>query len=115
MVRRKSQRGAGVKHACQALGNLVTSGRLRQVLSFEWDRVAKVPGPHWAPEHLNIQHWGRKRLLDSGSTEYLHQLYISIVPSETHITYIKCSSLVGDTQILAQEPWDGWCLLEDRD
>lgn len=82
-MRQKSQRGVGVKPACQALGSLVASGRPTQIASFEWDRMAKVPGPHWVLGCLSPEHWGRKGQQDSGGTECLEQLYTSTVPTET--------------------------------
>ena len=65
-------------------------GQPAQVLSLEWDRTARVPGPHWLLGYLSREHWGRKGLQDSGGTEFLEQLYTSTVPSETllHISFL---------------------------
>ena len=75
-------------------------GQPAQVLSLEWDRTARVPGPHWLLGYLSREHWGRKGLQDSGGTEFLEQLYTSTVPSETllHISIAPAWSRIPKCQ-----------------
>lgn len=113
-MRQKSQRGAGVRPACQALGSLVTSGsRPRWYLwSGQNGRGARSTLAAGVSEQRALGQKGaaglwRHRI--SGTTLYF---YCTL---RNTITYIKCSSLEQDTQMPAQEPQYGLHLLENGD
>lgn len=96
-MRQKSQRGAGVRPACQALGKSGDLGQPAQVVSLEW---TEQPGGSTLAAGVSEQRaLGQKGAAGLWGTEFLEQLYTS-VPSETllHISNAPAWSRIPKCQ-----------------